>query len=77
MRDADAVFAEKWDSAIAESVDEVERVCFELAWKGDPQLIQFILKSHRPAVYRDVQRHEIDARACGVILMPQKEDLPP
>lgn len=76
-RDASAEFARRWDDALSEVIDEVERVCFELAWKGDPQLIQFILKSHRPQIYRETNRFEVDTRLVGVLEVPMKETLPP
>jgi hypothetical protein len=62
---------------IAESIDELEVVAFKRAAEGDNNLLMFLLKSHRRELYGDVSRLNIDARACGVLLMPQKEDLPP
>jgi hypothetical protein len=76
-RDDNEAFAVGWRAALDESVDLVEATAFKLASEGEPRLIEFILKAHRPSVYRDVQRMEIDARACGVLLLPEKEDLPP
>jgi hypothetical protein len=77
QRDADTVFAERWDSAIAESVDEIQRVCFQRATEGDANLIMFLLRCHRPEVYRDVARRELtgaDGRplAGKIIFLPAK-----
>ena len=44
---------------------------FKLAGEGDSQLIQFILKSHRPAIYRE--RIET-AVAGGIIFLPAKTE---
>jgi hypothetical protein len=73
-RDENEVFASKWQDAIDASVDVVEARCFKLASEGDPRLIEFILKAHRPQVYRD--RQEI-AVAAGVIILPAKENKAP
>jgi hypothetical protein len=73
----DEIFAAAWDDALGASIDKLEHKAFQLAMAGDSTLITFMLRCHKPSVYRDVQRMEIDARHCGVILMPQKENLPP
>ena len=77
LRAADETFAAKWDEALDASVDEVEAKAFKIAKEGDNQMIQFVLKAHRPSIYRETSRMEIDARACGVLLLPQKEDKEP
>lgn len=76
-READEAFRQQWDDALAASVDELEAVAFRIARDGDANLIQFLLRCHRPEIYRDVSRHEVDARVCGVIVVPQKEDKAP
>ncbi len=48
-----------------------------MAWKGDSQLLQFILKAHRPERYTEKSRLEIDTRMVGVLVVPEKEKLPP
>jgi hypothetical protein len=57
--------------ALSASVDRCEEKAFDMAWKGDGQLLQFILKAHRPSVYRE--RSEV-AVAAGVIILPAKSD---
>jgi hypothetical protein len=70
-RERSPEFAEAWDAALDESVDRVETTCFKLASEGEPRLIEFILKSHRPQVYRE----RIEAAvAGGIIFLPQKKD---
>ena len=69
-RDGNEAFAVSWQNALDESVDKVEATAFRLAGEGDSQLIQFILKSHRPAVYRERVEAAI---AGGIILLPAKE----
>lgn len=73
QRETDAAFAEKWDENIAGAVDDLEVVAFKLASEGDSRLIEFLLKSHRPQVYRDIQRHEVGV-AGGIILLPAKAE---
>jgi hypothetical protein len=55
----------------------LESTAFKLASAGDANLITFLLRCHKPEVYRETSRMEIDGRACGVIIMPEKENLPP
>ena len=77
LRADDETFAAKWDEALDASVDEVEEKAFRIAKDGDNQMIQFVLKAHRPERYRETSRMEIDTRLCGVIVVPQKEDKEP
>ena len=68
-RDDDPVFAEQWLDALNRSVDVVEATAFRLASEGEPRLIEFILKAHRPQLYRE----RIEAAvAGGVIILPAK-----
>jgi len=76
-RDLDEAFAEKWHEALEAAVDDLEVVAFKRAAEGDSQILTFLLRCHRPAIYRDVAHMEIDARLCGVIVVPEKEKLPP
>jgi hypothetical protein len=76
-REDNESFAAKWEDALSASVDRCEEKAFNMAWKGDSQLLQFILKAHRGERYRDVSRVEIDERFVGVLVVPEKEQLPP
>jgi hypothetical protein len=76
-REVDAVFAAEWQNALDAAVDSLESTAFKLASAGDVNLITFLLKSHRRELYGDVSKLNIDARACGVLLLPEKEELPP
>jgi hypothetical protein len=72
-REDDAVFAQKWEEALQASVDKCEEKAFDMAWKGDSQLLQFILKAHRPAIYRE----RIEAAVVGgIVHIPLKSDGP-
>jgi hypothetical protein len=77
-RDADAEFAENWQYALQQSVDDLEAVAFKLASEGDSNLIQFLLRAHRPEIYKDTQRRELtgaDGRPLTgkIIFLPAKE----
>jgi hypothetical protein len=76
-RDADPEFAEAWNDAINKSVDTLEHEVFTRALKEDNQLAMFVLKAFRPERYRETSRLEIDQRLVGVLVVPQKESLPP
>ena len=70
-REEDEAFAAKWEEALQASVDRCEEKAFDMAWKGDSQLLQFILKAHRPAIYRE----RIEAAvAGGIVLIPAKSE---
>jgi hypothetical protein len=71
-RKSDHAFAEAWYDAIEASVDRLEARAFELAEQGDPNLITFLLKCHRPAIYNAPQRSEV-ALAGGIVFLPAKE----
>src|SRR6516225_3374838 len=58
-RHSDPEFAEQWQDAINQSVDDLEAVAFKLAAEGDAGLIQFLLRCHRPERYKDTQRREL------------------
>jgi hypothetical protein len=71
----DEDFAEQWQDAIQGSVDELEHKAFQLALAGDSNLITFMLRCHKPEVYRDTQRHEVGLLG-GIVLLPSKKDEP-
>jgi len=73
----DSEFVKKWDDALSASVDRCEEKAFDMAWKGDSQLLQFILKAHRPGRYRETSRLEVDERFVGVLVVPEKEQKAP
>ncbi len=72
-RDGDSEFREAWQSALDASVDELEARAFQFALEGDSRLVEFMLKSHRPAVYRETQRHEVGLLG-GIVLLPAKKE---
>jgi hypothetical protein len=71
-REQDEAFAAQWKDAIQASVDELEHKAFQLALGGDSNLITFMLRCHKPEVYRDTQRHEVGLLG-GIVLLPPKE----
>jgi hypothetical protein len=68
----DDEFAAKWEDAIQASVDDLEHKAFQMALAGDSNLITFLLRCHKPEVYRDTQRHEVGLLG-GIVLIPAKE----
>lgn len=70
-RKENAAFAEQWRDALDKAVDDLEAVAFNLANSGDSSLISFLLRCHRPEIYRD--RQEI-AVAGGIVFLPQKKE---
>ena len=71
QRENDLAFAEKWQDALDKSIDELEARAFALALKGDSRLVEFMLKSHRPSIYRETQRVDLGLLG-GIVLIPQK-----
>lgn len=58
LRRSNAEFADAWQAAIDMGVDDLEGVAFQRAREGSDTLLIFLLKCHRPAVYRDVQAQQ-------------------
>ena len=72
-READPEFAEQWLAALNQSVDKVEAKVFEQAIDGNEQLAMFILKAHRPEIYRENVRHEVGLLG-GLVILPEKKE---
>ena len=58
-RKKDAAFAEAWDEALEEGVEELERAAIARAKKKSDTLLIFLLKCRKPGVYGDKQRIEL------------------
>jgi hypothetical protein len=70
-REHDLEFAAQWDDALNQSLDALEHEIYQRALKDDAQLAMFLLKAHRPAIYRE----RIEAAvAGGVIILPAKAE---
>jgi hypothetical protein len=72
-REEDESFARKWEESLQASVDKCEEKAFDMAWKGDSQLLQFILKAHRGGTYRETQRVDVGLLG-GIVLIPSKAE---
>lgn len=51
-------FAAAWDDAIEDACDILEAVAWQRARSVSDLLLIFLLKAHRPAMYRETTRHE-------------------
>jgi hypothetical protein len=72
-----AEFAARWLAAIGASVDELEAKAFKLAADGDANLIQFLLRCHRPEIYKETSRRELTGAdgqplAGKIVFLPAK-----
>ena len=73
-RDRDPEFAEAWDNALAESLDVLEDAVYKRALTEDgDQLAMFLLRAHRPSLYRANVRHDL-ALLGGIVMIPSKAD---
>jgi hypothetical protein len=72
-RERDENFAALWDDAISTSIDELEGKVFELAKKGDVNLLTFLLRCHRPQTYNPATRQDVGLLG-GVIILPAKQE---
>lgn len=52
-RRRDPAFAQAWDDAKSEAIENLEKVAYERAKSMSDTLVIFLLKSHKPSVYRD------------------------
>ena len=62
-------FAREWDNAIEEAVDHLEAVARQRALTTSDLLMIFLLKAHRPAKYREVQRLEHTGPGGGPVVL--------
>ena len=72
-RSENQVFAEAWNDALQSALDELEGVCFSLARRGNEQLLTWLLRCHRPSIYRDTQRTE-HALLGKILILPAKAE---
>jgi hypothetical protein len=52
-RDKDEDFAKLWEEAIEEATDTLVAIARQRAMQGSDRLLEFLLRSHRPEVYRE------------------------
>ena len=52
-RDKDESFSKAWDDAIEEGIEKLEEVAMRRAKKQSDTLLIFLLKAHRPDLYRE------------------------
>jgi len=67
-RREDPDFAEAWDEALEEGTDLLEDEARRRAMAGSDHLLMFILKSRRPAQYRERSVHEHTGPAGGPVI---------
>ncbi|MEY2487117.1 MAG: hypothetical protein QOH39_2765 [Verrucomicrobiota bacterium] len=72
-KEQDNVFAERWREAIEDAIDDLVEVAWKRAAEGDSTVLTFLLRCHRPQVYRDIQRHEVGV-AGGIVFLPAKAE---
>jgi hypothetical protein len=58
QRKADKEFADQWDQAMEAGTDILEQVAMHRAKDYSDQMLMFLLKARRPAIYGDRQRLE-------------------
>lgn len=58
-RDRDPAFAAAWATALEDACDTLEAMARKRAMDSSDLLLIFLLKAHRPAVYRETYRHEL------------------
>ena len=66
-RAADAEFAAAWDDAVAAGVEALELTARQRAVRESDTLLIFLLKAHRPDVYRENRRTELTGANGGPV----------
>lgn len=70
IRETDETFAKEWNDAIEQAVDQLVGKAWGRAKGGKSDLLTiFLLKSHRPEIYRETVRAE-HTGANGAMLVP-------
>ena len=59
-RQRDPAFAAAWEDALQDAIEALEAHARAMAFAGDTIMTIFLLKAHRPEVYRD--RYEVNVR---------------
>jgi hypothetical protein len=59
LRDKSEPFKEQWKDALADACDVLEAEAWTRARGGSDLLLIFLLKAHRPEMYRETTRHEL------------------
>lgn len=67
-------FAAQWDEALEEATDVLEGEARRRALSDSDTLLIFLLKSHRPDVYRETSRREITGADGGPVEMRELSD---
>lgn len=60
-------FANEWDEAINDGIDALEAECFRRAKQTSDTLAIFMLKSHRPKIYRETAEQQHSGKVEIVI----------
>jgi hypothetical protein len=68
-RERSAAFREQWDDALNDAVDSLEAVARKRAVEASDTLLIFLLKSHRPSVYRETYRHQHEGAEGGPLTL--------
>ena len=66
-RDLDAGFAAEWQAAMDDAIDVLEDVARSRALRSSDNLLIFLLKAHRPDLYRETSRLEMSGPAGGPV----------
>ncbi|OGR25922.1 MAG: hypothetical protein A2139_14295 [Desulfobacca sp. RBG_16_60_12] len=82
-RELSPEFAAAWDNAMEMACDKLAEEARRRAMEISDTLLIFLLKSHRPSVYRETYRHELTGKdgaplPAPIIYLPanQREDKP-
>lgn len=75
-RENDASFRAAWDTALEQACDILEEIARKRAREISDTLLIFLLKSHRPGIYRDTHRFELTGKdgkdlPTPIIYLPQ------
>lgn len=68
-RTNDPEFAARWEDAIEAAIDMLEKAAYERATTISDTLAIFLLKAHRPKLYRETTRTEITGAGGGPVLL--------
>ena len=69
LRESSPVFGEDYDLAREDAIDYLEVVARDRATRGmSDVLLIFLLKSQRPAIYRENVRHEVTGKDGGPVV---------
>lgn len=75
LRDKDPEFAKAWKDALEDAIELLEEAVRNRAMQTSDTLAIFLLKAHRPEVYRERYDHQHSGKSGGPVIVQVVEEV--